>query len=463
VLDSLERLGHAQDALRVREKLGEVLYQAGRYEAALQVLEPAADAYRAARDWASLGRVTAWIGRAHSQRGTPQEGVTRITALLERLDRGASPPALGALYEALGWLLFITGQYGAALPASEKAAELARASGDDHTWVLAAWNRVNLLQLLGRLAEAVRVGQEVLRLVEAVGDLDGLLRAHFDLAWFHALQGTIASGRSHVERALALAEQMGDPGQLAFTWAGRGWFAVLSGEWRGAHADLDQAVALSRQLDTSWWSAYPLLLRARLSLAEGAWAEAAGQTQEAVALAQRSGDLQALRLASGVAAELDVLEGRPEAAGARLLPLLDREGLEECDVTALLPILAWAQLEQGQAEQAAAVVGQALVRARREDMRLVLVEALRVQALIALRQEQWGEAARSLEDGVALVRSMPYPYAEARLLDVYGRLHTQKGEPEAARERLEGALAIFRRLGARTDVERTEQAIADLR
>jgi predicted nucleotidyltransferase len=96
-------------------------------------------------------------------------------------------------------------------------------------------------------------------------------------------------------------------------------------------------------------------------------------------------------------------------------------------------------------------------------MRLVLVEALRVQALIALRQEQWGEAARSLEDGVALVRSMPYPYAEARLLDVYGRLHTQKGEPEAARERLEGALAIFRRLGARTDVERTEQAIADLR
>jgi tetratricopeptide (TPR) repeat protein len=273
----------------------------------------------------------------------------------------------------------------------------------------------------------------------------------------------LAASQGHIERALAPAEHMGDPGRLAYTLALRGWIAVMSGDWRGAAADLDRARALSLQGNQSWWSAYPPIFLARLSLAEGAWADATVALQKALALAEETGDLQALRWTSAVMAELDVLEGRPEAAGARLLPLLDREGLEECDVTALLPVLAWAQLEQGQAEQAAAVVGQALVRARREDMRLVLVEALRVQALIALRQEQRGEAARSLEEGVALVRSMPYPYAEARLLHVYGRLHTLKGEPEVARKRLEAALAIFQRLGARTDAGRTEQAIADLR
>jgi hypothetical protein len=57
---------------------------------------------------------------------------------------------------------------------------------------------------------------------------------------------------------------------------------------------------------------------------------------------------------------------------------------------------------------------------------------------------------------------MPYPYAEARLLHVCGRLHIQKGEPEAARERLEAALAIFRRLGARVDVALAEQALSTL-
>lgn len=82
--------------------------------------------------------------------------------------------------------------------------------------------------------------------------------------------------------------------------------------------------------------------------------------------------------------------------------------------------------------------------------------------MVALRQQYWEEATTALEEGVALARSMPYPYAEGRLLHVYGQMHIQKGEPALARERLEAALAIFQRLGARKDIEQVEQAIADL-
>jgi tetratricopeptide (TPR) repeat protein len=241
-----------------------------------------------------------------------------------------------------------------------------------------------------------------------------------------------------------------------------GWLAFLSGDWQSAQADLEQAIARSGQVAQSSFAAYCLIFRASFALARGAWADATAHTQEAITWAERSKDLQALRWASAVMAELDVLGGHAPAASARLTLLLDRPDVEECDVTALLPVLAWAQLEQGQVEQATATVEQALARARREDMRLVVVEALRVQALITLRQERWEEATRSLEEGVALARSMPYPYAEARLLHVYGRLHIQKGEPEAARERLEAARALFGRLGARTDLELTEVALTAL-
>jgi ATP/maltotriose-dependent transcriptional regulator MalT len=297
---------------------------------------------------------------------------------------------------------------------------------------------------------------------EAAGDLDGLLRAHRDLANIHALQGHVALGRAVIERALAVAVQLGDPGQISFTLTLRAWIALLGGDWQGARADLDQALALSRQIDRSPLSAYPLILRARLSLAEGERASATTGAQEALALAERHQDLQALRWASAVVAEVDVLEGRPAVATARLAPLLDRDGLEDCDVTALLPVLAWAYLECGQLSQAATVVRQALERARPEEMGLVLVEALRVQALIAARQEQWEDGARSLEEALTLARGMPYPYAEARLLHVYGRLHMQQGEPEAARERLAAARALFQRLGARTDLDLTEQALTAL-
>jgi hypothetical protein len=41
-------------------------------------------------------------------------------------------------------------------------------------------------------------------------------------------------------------------------------------------------------------------------------------------------------------------------------------------------------------------------------------------------------------------------------------MHVAKGEPGPARERLEAALAIFQRLGARKDAERTERALTAL-
>ena len=74
----------------------------------------------------------------------------------------------------------------------------------------------------------------------------------------------------------------------------------------------------------------------------------------------------------------------------------------------------------------------------------------------------WQEAARALEEGLELTLRMPYPYAEARLLQVYGLMHAAMGERGPARERLEEALAIFRRLGAHKDVKRVEQVVTDL-
>ena len=85
-----------------------------------------------------------------------------------------------------------------------------------------------------------------------------------------------------------------------------------------------------------------------------------------------------------------------------------------------------------------------------------------MRAMIAVRRQDWERAAGSLEEGLALARGMPYPYAEARLLHVAGSLRAEQGAPEAARERWEEALAGFTRLGARADRARTAQALRAL-
>jgi tetratricopeptide (TPR) repeat protein len=252
---------------------------------------------------------------------------------------------------------------------------------------------------------------------------------------------------------LAAAEQQGDPALIAYLTVRRGTGAFFSGDWAQARADFERALALCRQTGMSYAAPFPLLDLGRLCLAEGSWEEAVGYLEQSCAIATRSGDLNPLRWAQLELAEHDLVLGRPEAARARLLPLLDRPGQEEGQVIFLLPALAQAQLELGEVEQAAALVGQSVQRARAEGNRRALVNALRVQALVLTRQSAWAAAERAVEEGLALARSMPYPYAEARLLHVYGDLHGRQGHAQAARECLAAALAVFQRLGARKDAE----------
>ncbi len=315
-LDALERLGRVPDALRVREKLSEVLEQTGRYGAVIAVLEPAADAFRTSGELERLGRVAAQLGWMHALRGTPHQGLALIQPLIEVLEPHGASPALAALYATRGQLLYPVGQYEASLAANERALALVSTGDDTRTQVRAAFNRLVMFLMLGRLADALQASEEVIPLAEAVGRLDTLLGVLRDVSYIHALRGAVAASRAYIERAGVVAERIQDPGRTAYTWAQRAWVAGLSGDWPEAHTALDEAVALSRQGDRSWYSAYPLIFRARLALAAGAWAEVTADTREAIALAERCNDLQGRRWASVVLAELDVLEGRPEAAGA---------------------------------------------------------------------------------------------------------------------------------------------------
>jgi tetratricopeptide (TPR) repeat protein len=199
-----------------------------------------------------------------------------------------------------------------------------------------------------------------------------------------------------------------------------------------------------------------------LRFGEGRWEEARTYLEDSVAVAARVGQQPAEPYAPSLLAECDLLAGQPAQARRRLEPLVDAARQTGVDSTLFLSPLAWAHLDMGDVAGAAALLGEVTVTARAQNDRLVLVDALRIQAMVAGRQGQWEAAVASLDEGLTLARSMPYPYAEGRLLLVYSELHIEQREPARACERLEGALAIFRRLGACKDIELARQALAAL-
>jgi tetratricopeptide (TPR) repeat protein len=377
--------------------------------------------------------------------------------MLEPLEAGEPTPALIEIYNQLATLLFVSGQYPEQLAAAEHAVRLASLHAYPPS-PQAEFYRALALFLLGRLDVGMRGFSAAISIAEAGGDLHNLCELLGGLGVMHILWGTPHEGRSSLERAAELAEQLGNPWQICL-WEGCvGLWAFIVGDWAGARQRFERALASGEHSRLP----YPLWQRGWMELATGAWDQATQLLERCIAMTGGTGDLQALRWASGLMAELDLMQERPQAAIERLTPLLDRPNVQELDVTFLLPRLAWAQLGRGEIAQALSLATEAVQRARTQHYHLALADALRVQGVVMAVDRRWVEADALFEEAVSLARSMPYPYAEARALFEWGRALDAKGEPEKARERLQDALAIFHRLGAKPYIELTEQALNDL-
>lgn len=165
----------------------------------------------------------------------------------------------------------------------------------------------------------------------------------------------------------------------------------------------------------------------------------------------------ALPYGQTVRAECDLCQGRAEDVRRRLVPLFARFPLEEWGINTVIPVLAATHLELGDTSEAEVLLERGAACARGRDDRVTLVDVLRVQEQVAARRGDWPEAEKKLEECLSLARAMPYPYAKAKALYVYGQLHTAKREP--ARARYETALAILGRLGERLYAEQIERAL----
>jgi tetratricopeptide (TPR) repeat protein/transcriptional regulator with XRE-family HTH domain len=465
LVDRLEQVGNTLHAARAQEKLAAVLRTTGRYEEALAVLERVADTYRAAADLEGHGRVTAEIGVMWARRGAPREGIQRLQSVLPLLESHGPSPALAVLQAALAELALCSDQldHAPGMLAAERAIQTALAVGDARTRADAEIARGMLLFLMGHREEALRAWEETVPLAAAVGDLAILRKVLNNVGVAYVFLGAFDRARPYLHHALEVAERLGDPLEIAFQAGNHGSTAYTLGDWREARLYLEKAITLHCAVQANAGSyTNALLSLGQLCLAEGKREEASRHVCEAVAVAQRYGDQQVRQNAVQLHAECELLAGRPEAARACLLPVLNTADREDLKVVWLLSLLAWASAQLGELPAAENTAALAISRSRTEGGQLMLVDALRVQAMIALQAQRWEDARGALEEGLALARVMPYPYAEARLLQVYGSLHVERGEPEQARERLEAALAIFRRLGARKDIERTEHLLAAL-
>lgn len=445
----------------ILRKLGDVLIAVARYSEALQTLERAASTCREIGDTSGLARTSLKVAQAHAFRGTPEEGIGRIRALLGPMEEAGPSLELASFYVEMARLYFFTGQYDSQATAAGRAVELANLFLDvpirTEAWTLYGQAR----SLLGDMQEGASALEYALELSESepVTPLPTQTVILGALSMMRLVEGRFDAAGSLAKRAVESAERRGDPGMIAIWKAALGLRAFLMGDWRQARNYYMQGVSLDRNVDPHSTSPYSLFCLGWLDLSEGHVNRAVQILDESIEMAQHTGNLQALRWATGIRAEADLSEGHGEAALSRLLPLLDRPGLEEWDVDLLLPRVAQAYAQLGDLERAESEATRAIDRARSRRERLPLGDALRSQARVLRCRGRTAEARSALDEALDVIKAMPYPYAEAQVLCDQAALRVDTADAWDARQLLEEARDIFRRLGAAKDVDRTQRAL----
>jgi tetratricopeptide (TPR) repeat protein len=209
-----------------------------------------------------------------------------------------------------------------------------------------------------------------------------------------------------------------------------------------------EAMEILRSLGPTWYAAYPPLYLGQMAFGEGKKDEAIHYLEQAISVASGSGDMHALRLAHALLAEQEVLDVSGAAALHRLEPWLDRSGLMEQDVLALLPVQASAYLSLGEYERAEQVAAGAVGRASAQGFRLYLIDALRILGKVLAEQGRHDEARRYLGQSLTLAREVGYPHAEGRVLTEMGLLEMRAGDRQGGVRFIKEADGILQLLRA---------------
>lgn len=454
-----DAMGAVEQAASAREKLGEALMSAARYNEALDSLLSAATIYRARGDVERLLRTLARIGETHALRGTPVEGIATLAQIKAMTTGVASLEARAATEVALAWLINCTSNYADALPVAARAMELADSTANANLQVQAALRYGHLLLMLGKLDSGMRALRDVIPLAEAPGDLRSLRLALNCMGWVHELRGDLADDRMLTERAYRVALDLGDPSVIAFMASNHGGPAFNAGDWASARADFERGLDLSRDSGESWASPWALVLLGQLDLIQGDDARGEQLLMEGSAHAKRHGDLQAQRWAQGTLAERELLRGDPLAAYQRLVPLIEQERPHDVDEYVLLPLFAWSALEMAQESRAAHLLESALVYADTNQLVPTAISALCVRALLSERQGKSAQAMDDLRDALALSESIQQPYQVAKVHLTRARIGTNEVSTYGSRQHARASQAILAPLGERLYAAEAERLL----
>lgn len=424
---------------RLEERLGDALWSKGtdgqrgidHLEAALATYEELGDEQRAAQVHSRLGRVFSGIPFEHFDM---ERATTHFEAAEAVLGRDPDSVALGALLISRGAAHLLCGETDKGSEACERALRIATSSGIEAlaagALAILGFNRM----LLGRFAEGLKACEDAWKIADRLG---------IGVVAGFATTGQVTYDLLDGETTLALCERELERNRFPPEDFNRAMIVETQIYGFLTLGDLATAYALFDKGRVAQWS-----LSSGIELAKGNWATveaAAAAADEALRRGFITRGMQVLTVCARAAR----LRGDPAAAVTQL-----RKGIGHGSGFVIHRVAATAELVMAYADLGTPDDAEPHLAFLRETLgggedwrgrvgSLALAEGAIASARgeVEVSQEFYGHA-------LEVFRRWRTPFEEAETLYTWGRMLIAEGDRAGALEKLDGALAIYRRIGA---------------
>jgi tetratricopeptide (TPR) repeat protein len=310
------------------------------------------------------------------------------------------------------------------------------------------------------LDEALALLKQALDLALKHGEDAAASYVLFNLITYTSMR-SLEEGRAYAARLVEHARQIGDP-----MFEARGlaqlWFVDwLRGEWETATKELQDALAIKERVELittpliEGWRSWFWLNKGDLDAAE---------KYANLALASNDPKITHVVITNLSAALLQLELGRESEAVTHLQLCVEAFKKSEFTTVPLLHIETLMHLGVLHAtyerfDEAASAIEWARRLAETLKSNAGLAMASQAQAYLLLRRGDWKASEEAYLNCLGLWDKAGWPYYKAKALVAYSEAVSQTN-PEESKKLLQEAAGIFRKLGARRDLEKAEAKLS---
>jgi class 3 adenylate cyclase/tetratricopeptide (TPR) repeat protein len=451
----------------VLEKLAECYFFAGQYENAVQVYQRSLAVLEKSNDRKGCARLCLALGRTYARAETSTlRGFTKAKQILTRgltyLGEETESFEAASIYGRLSHLHAIMDEWGEALAWAEKAMEAGSKTGNSFAVAEALAQKASFLTDTGKIDEGLPLWQQALDLAVKHEEYDSICESLSNLTTYtypRSLTKAREFAVQHQEHHKHASDILGEAGALYLL----SFLDLLSGDWKNAideqkrSAEIVEKLGLPSYLDVESLSGWMWLMMGDLQKAETHF-------QNALRLLTEGSKItETVEVHLGLALQM-LEQGREDDAKAHLETCVN--AFRKWEYTTL-PIhhihtllrLTSIYAKENRIEKAreSSQWAKRLAETLKSDAGLAM--ASQAEASLLLASDDSKGAEKAYLKALDLWEKAGWPYYHGKALVAYSEAIAQNN-PDESRRRLQQAAEIFRKLGAKRDLEKAEAKLS---